>query len=93
MRESAAGISEGNAILPAPTFLTHGDIHMSNLQEHIALVIQAIDANLGEGYARKNPDLIGRMMQGDMMTTAATMIQDGLYFLGAEELDEEPFKM
>ena len=66
---------------------------MSSLQEHITVVIQAIDSNLGEGYARKNPDLIGRMMQGDMMMTAAAMIQDGLYFLGSDEVDEEPFKM
>ena len=66
---------------------------MSSLQEHITVVIQAIDGTLGEGYARKNPDLIGRMMQGDMMMTAAAMIQDGLYFLGSDEVGEEPFKM
>ncbi len=66
---------------------------MSTTQEHIALVIQAIDANLGEGYARKNPDLIGRMMQAECTVAAAAMIQDGLYFLGSDELDEEQFKM
>jgi len=66
---------------------------MSTTQEHIALVIQAIDNNLGEGYARKNPDLIGRMMQAECTVAAASMIQDGLYFLGSDEVDEEPFKM
>ena len=58
---------------------------MNNTQEHIANVISAIDANLGEGYARKNPDLIGRMMQAEGVVTAASMIQDGLYFLGDDE--------
>ena len=66
---------------------------MSTTQEHIALVIQAIDANLGEGYARKNPDLIGRTMQAECTVAAAAMIKDGLYFLGSDELDEELLKM
>ena len=61
---------------------------MSTTQEHIALVIEAIDAALGDGYARKNPDLIGRIMQAECVVQAASMIQDGLYFLGCEEEDE-----
>lgn len=62
---------------------------MSNMQERIAAMIVAIDANMGEGYTRKNPELLGRLLQAECMVMAATTIQDGLYFLGSDELDEE----
>ncbi len=58
---------------------------MSGMKEHIAAMAEAIDFSLGEGYARKNPELIGRMMQAECMVMAATIIQDGLYALAFEE--------
>lgn len=60
---------------------------MSGMKEHIAAVAEAIDFALGEGYARKNPELIGRMVQAECMVMSATIIQDGLYALAYE--DEE----
>jgi hypothetical protein len=61
---------------------------MSGMKEHIAAMAEAIDFSLGEGYARKNPELIGRLMQAECMVMAATIIQDGLYSIS---LDEEAF--
>lgn len=61
---------------------------MSGMKEHIAAMAEAIDFSLGEGYARKNPELIGRMVQAECMVMAATIIQDGLYALAFEE--DEP---
>jgi len=58
---------------------------MSGMKEHIAAMAEAIDFSLGEGYARKNPELIGRMMQAECMVMAATIIQDGLYALAFDE--------
>ena len=67
---------------------------MSEMQNNIKTVVAAIDAELGEGYARKNPDLIGRLMQAECGIAAAAIIQDGLYFLGAyEDEGEEPLTM
>jgi hypothetical protein len=60
---------------------------MSGMKEHIAAMAEAIDFSLGEGYARKNPELIGRMMQAECMVMAATIIQDGLYALAFDEDD------
>ena len=66
---------------------------MSNVKNHLASMIEAVDFALGEGYARKNPELIGRLMQAEFMVISANTIQDGLYFLGAAEIDEESFTM
>ena len=60
---------------------------MSKIKDQIALMVEAIDSTLGEGYARKNPELIGRLVQAECMVVSATLIQDALYFLGSE--DEE----
>ena len=58
---------------------------MSGMKEHIAAMVEAIDFTLGEGYARKNPELLGRMMQAECMVAAASIVQDGLYCLGDDE--------
>jgi hypothetical protein len=34
-----------------------------NIEEQIFKTVEAIDSVLGMGYARKNPELIGRVMQ------------------------------
>lgn len=36
---------------------------MSNLHEELAYIRDAIDEAFGEGYAKKNPELIGRLVQ------------------------------
>jgi len=60
---------------------------MSNIKDTLTAMVEAVDSVLGDGYARKNPDLLGRMMQAECMVVSASIIQDGLYFLGSE--DEE----
>jgi hypothetical protein len=52
---------------------------------YLEIIIEAIDEHFGEGYAKKNPDLVGQMVRGELMITAANVIQDGLYFLGGDD--------
>ena len=61
---------------------------MSHMKNQLIETIEAIDFALGEGYAKKNPELIGRLIQADHILAAASMIQDGLYFLGSDIDDE-----
>ena len=60
---------------------------MSGMKEHISDIVEAIDFNFGDGYARKNPELVGRLVQADYMGLSATLIQEGLFALAYE--DEE----
>jgi hypothetical protein len=62
---------------------------MSEMKKHIEAMVASIDMVLGEGYARKNPDLLGRLMQAECSVAAATLIQDGLYFFGAVDDEDE----
>lgn len=49
-----------------PTFYTYtGDTHMSRMKDKLLDIIEAIDILLGDGYAKKNPDLIGRVYQSE----------------------------
>jgi len=51
-----------------PTFYIHtGDTHMSRMKDRLLDVIEAVDALLGDGYAKKNPDLIGRIYQSESL--------------------------
>ena len=40
---------------------------MSRIKNQIWDVVEAIDIVLGEGYAKKNPDLIGRVYQSEAL--------------------------
>jgi hypothetical protein len=40
---------------------------MSRIKDEIWDVVESIDAVLGEGYAKKNPDLIGRIYQSESL--------------------------
>lgn len=62
---------------------------MSGMKEKLAAMVEVIDLTLGDGYARKNPELIGRLMQAECMVVAATIVQDGLY---AMAFDDETFE-
>jgi hypothetical protein len=61
---------------------------MSHMKEHLLSMTESIDETFGEGYAKKNPDLVGRLIQSELMVVAAASIQDGLYFLGSDVDDE-----
>lgn len=38
---------------------------MSRIKNRLIDVIEAVDSLLGDGYAKKNPDLIGRVYQSE----------------------------
>ena len=62
---------------------------MSGMKEKLAAMVEVIDLTLGDGYARKNPELIGRLMQAECMVVAATLVHAALYAmaLGAEAFE------
>ena len=49
-----------------------------NIEERIFEAVEAIDSVLGDGYARKNPDLIGRALQAASIVEAGNAILHGL---------------
>lgn len=57
-----------------------------NIEERIFEAVEAIDAVLGEGYARKNPELIGRAMQSASIVEAGNAIFHGLTSLQSDEV-------
>jgi len=36
---------------------------MSGMKNQLLIMVEAIDEVFGEGYAKKNPELVGRVMQ------------------------------
>jgi len=61
---------------------------MSVMKEHISDIVEAIDYTFGEGYARKNPELVGRLIQAEHLGF-------GLYQIAAAigEIEDEPYTM
>ncbi len=62
---------------------------MSHIKDQLLAVADAIDEVMGDGYARKNPELIGRMIQ-------AEQVGFGLYQIAVaigEIEDEEAYTM
>lgn len=62
---------------------------MSAMKDQLLTVAEAIDSVMGDGYARKNPELIGRMIQAEQTGF-------GLYQIAAairEIEDEEAYTM
>jgi hypothetical protein len=57
-----------------------------NIEERIFEAVEAIDAVLGEGYAKKNPDLIGKAMQAVSMVEAGNAIFHGLASLQSDQV-------
>jgi hypothetical protein len=62
---------------------------MSAMKEQLWAIVEAIDEVFGEGYAKKNPDLVGRVMQGEQTAFGAFQICEAFHRLvGAK--DAEP---
>lgn len=61
---------------------------MSAMKDQLLMVAEAIDAVMGDGYARKNPELMGRMIQAEQTGF-------GLYQIAAAigEIEDEPYTM
>lgn len=51
---------------------------MSATKNELESIIEDIDELLGQGYAKKNPELIGRVFQGEKLEFAAELIRDAL---------------
>ena len=60
---------------------------MSAMKEHLDTVVEAVDTVFGEGYAKKNPELVGRLIQGEMMGFGLFQISESIYALA--EVEEE----
>lgn len=62
----------------------HGTI-MSKMKNQIWDVAEAIDVVFGEGYAKKNPELLGRIIQaqiqGQAVFASAELLYDAIYAL------------
>ena len=54
---------------------------MSAMKEQLWSMVEAIDDVFGEGYAKKNPDLVGRMMQAEQTGFAAFQISEAFHSL------------
>ncbi|CAB4241109.1 hypothetical protein UFOVP56_70 [uncultured Caudovirales phage] len=63
------------------------------MKDKIETMIASIDGALGEGYARKNPELLGRMMQAECMIVSAMLVQEGLFALAFDDSDEDQVMM
>ena len=61
---------------------------MSAMKEQLMAIVEAIDSVQGEGYARKNPELVGRLIQAEHLGF-------GLYQIAAAigETEDEPYTM
>ena len=62
---------------------------MSAIKETLKVMVEAIDEAFGEGYAKKNPDLVGRMMQAEQTGFAAFQISEAFHRL-VEAKDNGP---
>jgi hypothetical protein len=51
---------------------------MSRIKDRLADVIEAVDMLLGDGYAKKNPDLIGRVYQSEAVLDGWVEIIDAI---------------
>jgi hypothetical protein len=61
---------------------------MSAIKEHLELVLGAIDDVFGDGYAKKNPELVGRLIQGEIIGFGMFQISEALHALAEPEEDE-----
>jgi len=60
---------------------------MSAMKEHIEMTVEAVDAIFGDGYAKKNPDLVGRLIQGEMLGFGLFQISEAIHALAEDEPD------
>lgn len=58
---------------------------MSAIKEELLTMVEAIDWVFGEGYAKKNPELVGRVIQGQTqgqaMFASAELLYDAIHAL------------
>ena len=52
-----------------------GDTHMSAMKQQLLETTEAIDDVFGEGYAKKNPELVGRLVLAEQIGFSAYQIR------------------
>lgn len=57
---------------------------MSAMKEQLLSVVEAIDAVMGDGYAKKNPELVGRMVQAEQLGFGVYQITEALHVLAGD---------
>jgi hypothetical protein len=60
---------------------------MSGMKALLAEAIEAIDATLGEGYAKRNPDLISGLIRSEVLSFGAFQISDAIACLSDIEVE------
>ena len=56
---------------------------MGRLKDKIWDAAEAIDIVFGEGYAKKNPELVGRVLQSEAFTESAQEVVHALHKISA----------
>ena len=51
---------------------------MSAMKEEILTIVEAIDDVFGDGYAKKNPELVGRMLQSNAVSYASYQMSEAI---------------
>jgi len=73
-----------------PHLHTHTGITMSKIKNKIWDAAEAIDIVFGEGYAKKNPELVGRVLQSEALTEGAQEVVNTLYRISAPTILKTP---
>ena len=61
---------------------------MSAMKEELLTTVEAIDDVFGDGYAKKNPELVGRIIQANAVSYASYQMSGAVHALA--ELEPEP---
>jgi len=52
---------------------------MSAMKEELLTIVETIDWVFGDGYAKKNPELVGRMFESNALTYTAAQISEAIH--------------
>ena len=58
---------------------------MSAMKEEILTIVEAIDDVFGDGYAKKNPELVGRIIQANAVSYASYQMSEAIHPLCEQE--------
>ena len=61
---------------------------MSAMKDHIEMTMEAIDDVFGDGYAKKNPELMGRLIQGEMIGFSMFQISEAIHALAEPAIED-----
>jgi hypothetical protein len=63
---------------------------MGRLKDKIWDAAEAIDIVFGEGYAKKNPELVGRVLQSEALTEGTQEVVHALHKISAPTILKTP---